>query len=74
MRARLEVRTSGVADAAAAGAWWLVEALKAGDQFLGEGLAGLCPKQAAGDATVPFDGEGKGEQHFDVALDVLRGL
>ena len=52
----------------------LVEALEAGDEFFGQGLAGLGPEEAAGDAAVFFDGEGEGEEGFDVALDVGGGV
>ena len=51
----------------------LVDALEAVDEFLREGLAGLCPEEAAGDAAVLLDGEGEGEQHLDVFLDVAGG-
>lgn len=51
----------------------LVQALEAGNEFFGEGFAGLGPEEAAGDAAVFFDGEGEGEEHFDVLLDALLG-
>jgi hypothetical protein len=53
--------------------FFLVDALEAVDELLGEGLAGLGPEQAAGDAAVLLDGEGEGEQHLDVFLDVAGG-
>jgi len=52
----------------------LVDALEAGDEFLGEGFAGLGPEQARGDAAVLLDEQGKGEELFDVLLDVELGL
>ncbi len=52
----------------------LVEALEAGDEFFGEGFAGLGPEETAGDAAVFLDGEGEGEEHFDVLLDAAGGL
>ena len=52
----------------------LVNALEAGDQFFGEGLAGLGPEQTAGDAAVFLDQKGEGEQLFDILLDVLGGV
>src|ERR1700744_5856633 len=51
-----------------------VEALEAGDEFFGEGFAGLGPEEAAGDAAVLFDGEGEGEELLDVLLDALGGF
>lgn len=36
-------------------AFWLIEALEAGDQFFCEGFAGLGPEESAGDAAVLFD-------------------
>ena len=50
---------------------FLVEALEAGDEFFGEGFAGLGPEEAAGDAAVLFDGEGEGEELFDVLLNAF---
>ena len=47
--------------------------MEAGDEFFGEGFAGLSPEEAAGDAAVFFHGEGEGEEHFDVLLDALLG-
>jgi hypothetical protein len=52
---------------------FLVDALEAVDELLREGLAGLGPEQAAGDAAVLLDGEGEGKQHLDVFLDVAGG-
>ena len=49
----------------------LGEALELGDEFFGEGFAGFGPKEARGDPAVFLDGEGEGEEHFDVAADVL---
>jgi hypothetical protein len=37
-----------------------VDALEAADELLGEGFAGLGPKEAAADAAVFFDREGEG--------------
>ena len=51
----------------------LVDALEAVDEFLGEGFAGFGPEEAAADAAVFFDGEGEGEEHFDVLLNVFGG-
>ena len=51
-----------------------VEALEAGDEFFGEGFAGLGPEEAAGDGAVLFDGEGEGEEFFDVLLNAPGGL
>ena len=48
-----------------------VEALEAGDQLFGEGFAGLGPEEAAGDAAVLLDGEGEGEELFNVLLDAF---
>ena len=55
-------------------AWDLVEALEAGDEFFCERFAGFGPEEAAGDVAVFLDGEGEGEEHFDVLLDALDGL
>jgi hypothetical protein len=52
---------------------FLVDALEAVDEFLREGLAGLGPEEAAGDAAVLLYGEGEGQQHLDVFLDVAGG-
>ena len=52
----------------------LIDALETVDEFLGEGFAGFGPEEAAADAAVFFDGEGKGEEHLDVLLDVLGGV
>ena len=52
----------------------LVEALEAGDEFFGEGFAGLGPQEATRDAAVLLDGEGEGEEFFDVLLDALGGV
>jgi hypothetical protein len=52
----------------------LVDALEAGDEFFGEGFAGLGPEQARGDAAVLLDEQGEGEELFDVLLDVELGL
>jgi len=52
----------------------LVEALQAVDELLGEGFAGLGPEEAAADIAVFFDGEGEGEEHFNVLLDVFGGV
>jgi hypothetical protein len=38
-----------------------VDALEAGDEFFGEGLAGLGPEEPAADAAVFLDQEGEGE-------------
>ena len=51
-----------------------VEALEAGDEFFGEGFAGLGPEEAAGDAAVLFDGEGEGEELFDILLHAFGGV
>src|SRR5215469_187905 len=48
-----------------------VEALEAGDELFGEGLAGLGPEEAAGDTAVLLDRESEGEEHLDVLLDAL---
>jgi hypothetical protein len=50
-----------------------VDALEAVDELLGERFAGFCPEEAAADAAVLFDGEGEGEEHLDILLDVLGG-
>jgi hypothetical protein len=52
----------------------LVDSLKAVDEFLDEGFAGFCPEEAAADVAVFFDGEGEGEEHLDVLLDVFGGV
>ena len=52
----------------------LVQALKSGDEFFGEGFAGFGPEEAAADAAVLFDGEREGEELFDVLLDFLGGV
>ena len=41
---------------------------------MGEGFAGFGPEEAAADAAVFFDGEGEGEEHLDVLLDVFGGV
>ena len=51
----------------------LVDALEAVDEFLGQRLAGFGPEEAAADAAVFLDGEGEGEEHLDVLLDVFGG-
>jgi hypothetical protein len=43
-----------------------VEALEAGDESFGEGFTGLGPEEAAGNAAVLLNGEGEGEELFDV--------
>ena len=48
-----------------------VEALETGDEFFGERFAGFGPEEAAGNAAVFFDGEGEGEELFDVLLDAF---
>ena len=48
----------------------LIHALEAGDEFFGEGFAGLSPEEAAGDAAVLFHQQGEGEEFFYILLDV----
>jgi len=52
---------------------WLVDALEAVDELLGEGFAGFGPEETAADAAVLFDREGERQEHLDVLLNVLRG-
>ena len=52
----------------------LREALQAGDQLFCQGFAGFGPQKTAGDVAVFFDGEGEGEEHLDVLLDVFGGF
>ena len=52
----------------------VVDALEAVDELLREGFAGFCPEKAAADAAVFFDGEGEGEEHLDILLDVFGGI
>ena len=52
---------------------WSVDALEAVDELLGEGFAGFGPEKTAADAAVFFDGEGEGEEHLDVLLNVFGG-
>jgi hypothetical protein len=51
----------------------LVDALEAVDEFLDEGFAGFSPEQPAADAAVFFDGQGEGQEHFDILLNVFGG-
>ena len=77
--ARLDVRAKPgpIAETSALytpGGMALVEALEAGDEFFGQGFAGLGPEEAGGDAAVFFDGKGEGQEHFDVFLDIAGGF
>jgi hypothetical protein len=51
----------------------LVDVLETGDEFFGEGFAGLGPEEAAGDAAVFLDQEGEREELFDILLNVFLG-
>jgi hypothetical protein len=65
--------SAGARETLAEDAARLVQALEAGDQFFGEGFAGLGPEEAARDAAVFLDRESEGEEHLDVLLDAFLG-
>src|SRR5260370_31785828 len=52
----------------------LVDALETVDELLGEWFAGFGPEEAAADAAVFFDGEGEGQEHLYILLNVFGGV
>ena len=51
-----------------------VDALETLDELLDEGFAGFGPEEAAADAGVFFDGEGEGQKHLYILLNVFGGV